>query len=258
MSTEVNSSGPQEVLPPAGRMDAVACNLHRHLPPLMRNRRFRVSLAVTATAAAVLLSSGCSSVLPERNGIPTPLATAVMGGSSATPIAARTAAPTSQIPVIVLTATPIAAQTNMAPTALPEAGVIVGPRPPAHPPVHPPAQPPPYPPPHAPCAGYAVHIVRRGETLYRIAIHHHTTVERIMQINGIHDPRTVAVGRHLVLAPCDPGAHPPAHPGQRYIVQTGDNLFRIGLRFGVSVESLRAVNGLPDNTIRIGQVLVIP
>jgi LysM repeat protein len=41
-------------------------------------------------------------------------------------------------------------------------------------------------------------------------------------------------------------------------VQAGDNLFRIGQRFGVSAASIRAANGLRSNAIRVGQVLLIP
>jgi LysM repeat protein len=82
-----------------------------------------------------------------------------------------------------------------------------------------------------------------------------------MRLNRIRDPRAVAVGRRLVLVACT--SHPPAekHPGHsshRYVVQAGDNLFRIGQRFGVSAASIRAANGLRSNAIRVGQVLLIP
>ena len=44
-----------------------------------------------------------------------------------------------------------------------------------------------------------------------------------------------------------------------YVVQPGDNLFRISLRFGVSMQALAAVNGLTNyNYIYVGQVLIIP
>ncbi|KAA3661899.1 MAG: LysM peptidoglycan-binding domain-containing protein [Chloroflexi bacterium] len=44
----------------------------------------------------------------------------------------------------------------------------------------------------------------------------------------------------------------------RYQVQQGDTLFSIARRFGVSVDVLRAANGLTDNTIATGQELLIP
>jgi len=50
----------------------------------------------------------------------------------------------------------------------------------------------------------------------------------------------------------------PVVSGSTYTVQRGDTLFRIGLRFGVTVASLKAANGLVGNTIFVRQVLVIP
>ena len=43
-----------------------------------------------------------------------------------------------------------------------------------------------------------------------------------------------------------------------YIVQRGDNLYRISLRFGATVAAIKAANGLTSDIIRIGQVLIIP
>lgn len=60
---------------------------------------------------------------------------------------------------------------------------------------------------------------------------------------------------------------PLAHPktsdaqdgNQTYTVQSGENLFRIALRFGLTVDQLAAANGITDPTrIYVGQVLIIP
>jgi LysM repeat protein len=46
--------------------------------------------------------------------------------------------------------------------------------------------------------------------------------------------------------------------GGTYIVQTGDNLFRIAMRFGTSVEAIALLNGITDPTrIYVGQVLYL-
>jgi LysM repeat protein len=51
----------------------------------------------------------------------------------------------------------------------------------------------------------------------------------------------------------------PAPQAQVHLVQPGDNLTRLSRRYGVSVESLRAANGLRDpNHVRIGTRLRIP
>ncbi len=47
--------------------------------------------------------------------------------------------------------------------------------------------------------------------------------------------------------------------GGTYVVQTGDNLFRIALRFGTTVEVLASINGIADpRLIYVGQVIRLP
>jgi LysM repeat protein len=46
--------------------------------------------------------------------------------------------------------------------------------------------------------------------------------------------------------------------GPFYIVQPGDTLWGIALRFGTDVDALRATNNLEGNLIRPGQVLYLP
>jgi LysM repeat protein len=42
-----------------------------------------------------------------------------------------------------------------------------------------------------------------------------------------------------------------------YIVTTGDTLYSISKRFGLTVEDLKALNNLTDNNIKIGQKLQV-
>lgn len=50
-----------------------------------------------------------------------------------------------------------------------------------------------------------------------------------------------------------------AQGGSTHVVQPGENLFRIALRYGFTVDYLAAVNGITDPTrIYVGQVLTIP
>ncbi len=50
---------------------------------------------------------------------------------------------------------------------------------------------------------------------------------------------------------------PVATNASTYVVQPGETLWRISKMFSVSVDQLKALNGLPDNNIRIGQTLRI-
>jgi LysM repeat protein len=70
----------------------------------------------------------------------------------------------------------------------------------------------------------------------------------------------LTIGLVLVfLATLAPGAALAQGSGQTHVVQLGENLFRIALRYNVSVSSLAAVNGIPNPTmVYVGQTLVIP
>ena len=61
----------------------------------------------------------------------------------------------------------------------------------------------------------------------------------------------------IVCLTAGPAIAAPAHD-VIYIVQSGDTLFRIALRFGVTVAAIQQANGLTSNLIFVGQRLVIP
>ncbi|MGQ0601367.1 MAG: LysM peptidoglycan-binding domain-containing protein [Anaerolineales bacterium] len=110
--------------------------------------------------------------------------------------------------------------------------------------------------PPAPQPVPGTYVVQAGDNLFRIALRFNTTVLALQQANGLFSTRIYA-GQRLVI----PGAGAPVPPpgGQRtYIVQRGDTLFRIGLRYGVTVAALQAANGLRGTLIYAGQTLVIP
>lgn len=121
--------------------------------------------------------------------------------------------------------------------------------------------------------GSAVYIVQAGDTLSRIAARFNTTVAALAQLNGIVNPNRIQVGQRLVVtATGGPVAVPtspapvvvtptsvPAPVVRTYVVFPGDNLFRISLRFNVSMQRLIQANGIINpNQIYAGQVLIIP
>ena len=53
-------------------------------------------------------------------------------------------------------------------------------------------------------------------------------------------------------------AAPPAADGIIHTVQPGENLFRIGLKYGVSWSAIMQANGLATTYIYTGQQLIIP
>ena len=113
-------------------------------------------------------------------------------------------------------------------------------------------------------ADNVTHVVQPGETLFRIALNHGITVDALRAANGIAG-NTIYVGQVLVIpgsstaSVISTNTQPVAAPANGvHIVQRGENLFRIGLRYGVSVSSLQAANGLSGTTIYVGQRLTVP
>jgi LysM repeat protein len=117
-----------------------------------------------------------------------------------------------------------------------------------------------------PPGGGTVHIVQPGENMFRISLMYGTTIEAIAAANGIRNPWFIYVGQRLIIPvpggplPPGPGPVPPPQPGGRtHVVQPGETLFSIALRYGVSVQAIALANNLPNpNFIYPGQVLIIP
>ncbi len=118
-----------------------------------------------------------------------------------------------------------------------------------------------------------VYIVQPGDTLSQIARKYNSTVNAIASLNGIVNPNRIRVGQQLTIpgagGPPDPGvvSTSPPTPTQKpipqlprtYVVRPGDNLYRISLRFGVSMAALANANGIANiNLVFAGQVLMIP
>ena len=108
------------------------------------------------------------------------------------------------------------------------------------------------------------YTVRSGDTLYRIALRYGVTVSAIVAANNLASANVIRVGQVLVIptgAPptTPPPTSPPSTSPVRYTVQSGDTLYRVALRYGVTVSAIVAANNLVSaNVIRVGQVLTIP
>ncbi len=99
------------------------------------------------------------------------------------------------------------------------------------------------------------YTVQPGDTLTRIAARFGTTVGAIVEANGLTNPNLIYVGQVLVI----PAGVSASSPERVHVVQPGETLYRIALRYGTTVERLMALNGLNNpNRIFVGQVLRIP
>jgi murein DD-endopeptidase MepM/ murein hydrolase activator NlpD len=90
------------------------------------------------------------------------------------------------------------------------------------------------------------HILKKGETLYRISRKFDVPVSILQLYNGITDPSSLREGTRIQIPP-------------RYTVEKGDTLYSISRKFDVDLKALMEFNGISDSTsLRIGTVLYLP
>lgn len=112
-----------------------------------------------------------------------------------------------------------------------------------------------------PVPAYVVHRVRSGESLSVIAEKYHTSIRSIMNMNGLRSKNFLRAGWKLKI-PTGKYTTPATYtvssgtPTQ-YTVRNGDTLWKIADRFGTTVNSIKALNGLQSNWLKIGQKLTI-
>jgi LysM repeat protein len=104
---------------------------------------------------------------------------------------------------------------------------------------------------------FTVYIVQRGDTLGHIARRFGVNYSALLAANRIVDPNRIFVGQRLIIPGASGGPSTPPAGTTTYVVQPGDNLFRIALRFGTTVNRLMQLNGLTSTLIRVGQVLIV-
>ncbi len=129
--------------------------------------------------------------------------------------------------------------------------------------------------------GQITHTVQAGENLYRISLRYGTTVTALSQANGITNPNMVYVGQVLIIPttavppvatpmpttlPGTPAVTPaptattPASTAEIvHVVQVGENLHRIALKYNTTSAAIASHNAIANpNLIYVGQSLRIP
>jgi LysM repeat protein len=112
------------------------------------------------------------------------------------------------------------------------------------------------------------YTVQEGDTLFDIALHYGVTLEAIAAANKLDNPELIRPDQVLVIPTSS--ARPratavtaitpdPNRPLFTHVIETGDTLFDIALRYGVTIESIVTANDISNpEYIRPGQKLVIP
>ncbi|GAA4820275.1 muramidase family protein [Algivirga pacifica] len=100
------------------------------------------------------------------------------------------------------------------------------------------------------------HIVQQGETLYSIARKYNLSASELLSINELSPSVILQPGQALYTSRSN-GAQE-GQSAYEYTVQSGDTLYTIGKRFGISPQEILRVNGLSAHSgIYIGQKLVV-
>lgn len=126
--------------------------------------------------------------------------------------------------------------------------------------------------------GDCIHEVRAGENLFRLSLRYGVTVNDIARASGVSNIQLISIGQRLTIPNCGTtGVYPPpttvppsgggntgngtVFPGNvRHVVQQGETLFQISLRYGVTVADIMAVNPTITNAnlILMTSEIVIP
>ncbi|GGC78545.1 hypothetical protein GCM10007216_06280 [Thalassobacillus devorans] len=102
-------------------------------------------------------------------------------------------------------------------------------------------------------AGKTIHVVRAGDTLYRIARSYGVTVDELAAANNLSNPNLIRIGQFIKIPAKTIGG------GDVYTVKAGDTLYSIAKKYNVSVSDIVAANQLANaNLIQVGQKLIIP
>ena len=118
-----------------------------------------------------------------------------------------------------------------------------------------------------PLVSWQAYRMRPNESLPQVAARYAMSIETLQAVNGLSAKAKVPVGHTLLV----PAQHPSKEvvaslaqavftsvPSGRtfyYTVKRGDTMYRIGTRYGVTAQELRAWNGLTGEALKAGQKL---
>lgn len=95
------------------------------------------------------------------------------------------------------------------------------------------------------------YFVKSGDSLYKIANMYNMTVNELKSLNNLSS-NLLSIGQRLKVIT---NAELPANG---YVVKSGDSLYSIAKKYGLSVDELKSANNKTTNLLSIGEVLIIP
>lgn len=97
-----------------------------------------------------------------------------------------------------------------------------------------------------------IYTIKQGDTLYNIARAYNTTIDELVKANGLTRPNDLAIGQNIFI--------PTSNQSNTYTVVSGDTMYRIANKLGITLEELIQANPQISNPniIQIGQIINIP
>ncbi len=95
-----------------------------------------------------------------------------------------------------------------------------------------------------------IYVVKSGDTLYSIANKYGMTVNELKNLNNLTSD-VLSIGQQLTVK------NESASTLDTYTVKSGDTLYSIANKYGMSVSDLKSLNNLTSNILSIGQVLKV-
>lgn len=96
-----------------------------------------------------------------------------------------------------------------------------------------------------------LYVVKKGDSLWSIAKKYGLSVNELKNLNNLSS-NMLSIGQTLKIS------GEPITNNDVYIVKSGDSLYSIASRYGISVDVLKGYNNLNSNNLSIGQQLFIP
>ena len=93
------------------------------------------------------------------------------------------------------------------------------------------------------------YIVKKGDTLYKIASMYGISVDRLREFNDLKS-NFIEIGDVLKI--------PTSTSDDVYVVKAGDTLYSISKQFNIDVDELKQLNNLTSDLLSIDQILKIP
>ena len=106
-----------------------------------------------------------------------------------------------------------------------------------------------------PIGKYSEYVVKSGDSLYSIGRKYGYTPQQLIDYNNL-DSTILSVGQVLKIPTVSSDLEQTNYI--EYTVKSGDNLYSIGRKYGVSPQELMNYNNLTSNLLSIGQTLKIP